>query len=145
MQQAEEKKDTPPSKKLATLNLSEKIRLALTGDKETRTLLSRESNKVILTYLLQNPRLTDHEILQMASNKSLPEEVLAAVLKRREWMKKYPIRLALAMNPKVPLPSSLKLVSTLLDPDLRKIARSRDVSVHIATKARRILAARGLL
>ena len=145
MQQEECKQDSPLSKKLTALNLSEKIRLALTGDQEARAVLYRASNRLILSYLLQNPRITDHEILQMANDRSLPEEILTTLLKRREWLKKYPIRLALAMNPKVPLPSALKLVATLRDPDLRKIARSKDVSVHIAMRARKILAVRGLL
>lgn len=145
MLQEAPKQDQPLSRKIAALNLPEKIRLALTGDKETRSLLYRESNKLLLTYLLQNPRITDHEILHMAGDKSLPEAIVSDLLKRKEWMKKYPVRLALAQNPKLPLPVALKLLGTLRDHDLRKIARSKDVSVHVAMRARKLLAIRGVL
>ncbi len=127
------------------MDLPEKMRLAQMGDKEARTLLAREQNKQILYCILQNPRISDQEILQFAKEKTLPEEILSLLSKRKEWMKKYPVRLALAQNPKVPLALALRLLHTFRDNDLRKISKSKDVSVHLATGARKILMARGLL
>ncbi len=135
----------PLAKQIRDMSLSEKMRLALTGDKEARSLLARESNKLILSNLLQNPRISDHEIVQFAKEKTLPEEILTLLSKRREWMKKYPVRLALAQNPKTPLPLSLRLLRTFRDLDLRRIARSKDVSTHVAGGARKVLMSRGLL
>lgn len=144
MRQAAEK-DLPLSQTIPSLPLPEKVRLALTGDKEVRSLLCRDPNKVVLANLLQNPRLSDPEVLQMARDRNLPEEILSELLRRKEWIKKYPVRLALVQNPKVPLPSALKLLGTIRDADLRRIARSKDVPSQIAAGARRTLAARGLL
>jgi hypothetical protein len=140
-----DKQEGPLSKRIAGMDLSEKMRLAQTGDKEARSLLVRDPNKLILTYLLQNPRISDHEILQLAREKTLPEEILDQISKRKEWMKKYPVRLALAQNPKTPLPLSLRLLNSFRDFDLRRIARSKDVSGHVASGARKILKNRGLL
>ena len=133
------------AKQIASMGLPEKMRLAQSGNKEARTLLSREPNKLILTSILQNPRISDQEILRFAKEKTLPEEILTLLSKRKEWMKKYPVRLALAQNPKTPLPLSLRLLRTFRDLDLRRIARSKDVSVHVASGARKILMSRGLL
>jgi len=127
------------------MDLSEKVRLAQTGDKEARSLLAREPNKLVLSSLLQNPRISDQEILQFAKEKTVPEEILTLLSKRKEWMKKYPVRLALAQNPKTPLALALRLLRTFRDFDLRQIARSKDVSVHLASGARKILITRGLL
>ena len=140
-----EEKDVPLPTKIMEMGMSEKIGLALTGDKEARTLLARETNKLILNYLLQNPRITENEIIQLAKVKTIPQEILIAISKRREWMKKYQLRLALTENPKTPLPLVLKLLSLLRDVDLRKIARSRDVSANVSAGARRLLMSRGLL
>ena len=140
-----EEKDVPLPKKIMEMGMSEKIGLALTGDKEARTLLAREPNKLILNYLLQNPRITENEIIQLAKVKTIPQEILITISKRREWMKKYQLRLALTENPKTPLPLVLKLLSLLRDVDLRKIARSRDVSANVSAGARRLLMSRGLL
>jgi hypothetical protein len=133
------------AKRIRDMSLSEKMRLALTGNKEARSLLAREPNKLILSNLLQNPRISDQEIVQFAKEKTLPEEILSLLSKRKEWMKKYPVRLALAQNPKTPLPLSLRLLRTFRDFDLRRIARSKDVSAHVAGGARKVLMSRGLL
>ena len=138
-------KEGPLAKWLPAMALPEKMRLAQTGDKEARSLLAREQNKQILYCLLQNPRLSDQEILNFAKEKTLPEEILSLISKRKEWTKKYPVRLALAQNPKTPLALSLRLLRSFRDFDLRKIAKSKDVSVHVASGARKILMARGLL
>jgi len=142
---AQTTEELPLPKRILEMGVPEKIRLALTGDKEARGLLSREPNKLILGYLLQNPRITETELIGIAKNKSLPEEILLMVTKKKEWMKKYPIRLAVTQNPKTPLPVALKLLFTLRDLDLRRIGRSKDVSVHLSASARRILINRGLL
>jgi len=142
---ANNQQEGPLAKRILDMGLPEKMRLAQTGDKEARSLLSREPNKQILTCLLQNPRISDQEVLNFAKEKNLPQEVLSLLSKRKEWMKKYPVRLALAQNPKTPLALSLRLIRTFRDFDLRKIAKSKDVSVHVASGARKILMTRGLL
>jgi hypothetical protein len=53
--------------------------------------------------------------------------------------------LAVRLHPKTPLPLSLRLLGTFRDLDLRRIAKSKDVSVHVATGARKILVKRGVL
>ena len=142
---AHNQKEGPLSKRIPAMALPEKMRLAQTGDKEARSLLARESNKQILSCLLQNPRISDQEILNFAKERTLPEEILSLLSKRKEWMKKYPVRLALAQNPKTPLALSLRLIRNFRDCDLRKLAKSKDVSVHVASGARKILMTRGLL
>jgi hypothetical protein len=138
-------KEIPLPKRIIGMAVSDKIKLALTGDKESRCLLARDPNKLILSFLLQNPRITETEILMIAKGKSIPEEVLLLITKKKEWMKRYPIRVALILNPKTPLAKSLKLLHTIRDQDLRKIGRSRDVSGYLSAGARKILMQRGLL
>jgi hypothetical protein len=137
--------EDPLAKRIQEMGLPEKLRLAQMGDKEARSLLAREQNKQILYCLLQNPRISDQEIVQFAKEKTLPEEILSLISRRKEWMKKYPVRLALTLNPKTPLALSLRLLRTIRDMDLRKIAKSRDISAQVASGARKILIARGLL
>ena len=140
-----EKKDVPLSKQIQDMGMPEKIRLALMGAKEARSLLARDRNKLVLMYLLQNPRITEHEIVLFAKGKSVHEEILVTISKRKDWMKRYPIRLAMIHNPKTPMHVGLKLLRSIWDYDLRKIARSKDVSVYLAAAARKILVSRGLL
>lgn len=142
---AQKEQEGPLAKRTQQMSLPEKMRLAQMGDKEARSLLAREQNKQILYCLLQNPRISDQEVIAFAREKTLPEEILSLISKRKEWIKKYPVRLALAQNPKTPLALSLKMLHSFRDVDLRRIAKSKDVSVHVASGARKILTTRGLL
>jgi cytochrome c oxidase cbb3-type subunit 3 len=46
------------------------VKAALTGDKEWRKLLIRESNKLVCAAVLKNPRVSDGEVLAVVNNKS---------------------------------------------------------------------------
>jgi hypothetical protein len=119
------------------MSVSQKVKLALRGNKDARTVLSREGNKVVRTMVLRNPRITDGEVLMMAQNRTIDEEVIRIITDRREWMQNYRIRHALATNPKTPIPVALRQVDTLAIRDLRLIAKSRNVHSTVAQRARR--------
>ncbi len=61
-----EETDLSKYQELQEMAVSEKIKMALTGDKEWRTLLIRESNKQVHTAVLKNPRITEGEVLAVA-------------------------------------------------------------------------------
>ena len=145
MDPATEEKGVPFAKKIASLTLPEKIRIALTGNKDVRTVLYRDANKKIGEYILQNPGIMDDEILFFARDRNASEDMLVAISRRKDWVKKYPLRLALTLNPKTPIPLALNILKTLREADLRKIVRSKDVSMYVSSGARRILASKGLL
>src|SRR5690349_21678718 len=44
------------------MKVGEKLKLALKGNKEARTILVRDSNRLIQRFVLQNPRISDEEI-----------------------------------------------------------------------------------
>jgi hypothetical protein len=119
------------------MNVSQKVKLALRGGKDARVVLSREGNKIVRRMVLRNPRITDGEVLSMAQNRTIDEELIRMITDRREWMQNYRIRHALATNPKTPLPVAIKQVDTLAMRDLRLIAKSRNVHSSVAQRARR--------
>ena len=77
----------------------------------------------------------------MARNVS--DEVLRIIANNREWTRNYQVKLALATNPKCPIPTSMKFLNFLQERDLRNIMKSKDVPSPIATHARRILQKKG--
>lgn len=124
---------------IAVMNVSQKIKLALRGNRDARTLLARDNNKVIRRFVLSNPMLTEEEIISIARDKNSTEEVLRAISERGDWLKSYGVRRALATNPKTPLPIALKQLATLLINDLGRIARSKDVPQAIVIQARKMV------
>ena len=121
------------------LKVAEKIKMALTGDKEWRSILIKEANKLVQAAVMKNPRITDGEVLLVANNKTSSDEVIRIILLNKDWLKNYEIRKALVTHPKTPLPKALRFVGGLVMKDIKNLARSRQVSNIIATAARKEL------
>jgi hypothetical protein len=134
-------KPVPPSlyNLILQMKVGEKLKLALKGNKEARTILVRDANRLIQRFVLQNPRLSEEEVLAIAKNRSIDQELLRKIGEHRSWPRNYQIRLALVTNPKAPLAVALPLVGQLGERDLRFIAKSKNVSVTVVTQARRLL------
>lgn len=121
------------------MGVADKIKIAMTGDKEWRTLLIKDSNKLVSAAVVKNPRITEPEILAVAKSKIQNDEIMRLICMNKEWLKNYPIRKALVENFKTPLPSALRFMATLTEKDLAALAKSKNVSTVISTQARRLL------
>lgn len=124
---------------ILTMTVSEKVKLALRGNKDARTILIRDASKMIRRFVLQNPRIGDGEIVAICRNRSADDELLRTIAEKREWMRNYQVRLALATNPKTPLPIAIRQVMTLGERDLQQLAKSRNVPQAVAVQARRLV------
>ena len=123
---------------IQSMPVPEKIKLAMTGDKEARGVLVKDSNRQVQDAVLENPRLTDNEIVAIVTSRITSEEILRKVANNRSWAKYYQVRLGLVSNPKTPLPISLKLLETLMLADLKRLAKSKGISNVIASAANRL-------
>lgn len=137
----EELEDEALSKyqELQEMSVADKIKMALTGDKEWRTLLIRESNKQVNTAVLRNPRISDGEVLAVAKNRSSSDEMIRIILLNRDWVKLYEMKKALAIHPRTPLQTAMRYMTFLSEKDIREMAKSRDVGQAIVNNARRML------
>jgi hypothetical protein len=123
--------------------VSEKIKLAMTGDKEARSLLLKDSNRQVQDAVLNSPRITDLEIAGLANSRTVSDELLRKIAANRQWMKSYQVRLGLVNNPKTPVPVGLKIVGTLMIADLKRLAKSKGVSNVIISAAQRLVIKKG--
>jgi hypothetical protein len=121
------------------MGIPERVKLALRGNKDARSILVRDGNKLIRRFVLENPRVTDGEIVAICRNRTADEEMLRVIGERREWMRNYQVRLALATNPKTPLGMALRQVNSLGERDLASLAKSRNVPQAVAVAARRLV------
>ncbi len=139
---AEEEEEEYKSKyQLAqTMGVGEKIKMALTGDKEWRSLLIKDSNKLVNGAVVKNPRITEPEILSISKSVIQNDEILRVICHNKEWIKNYEIRKALVLNNKTPLPVSLRFMGFLTAKDLAGIAKSKNVSTVLTNNARRMMA-----
>jgi hypothetical protein len=98
---------------------------------------------VVASAAIHSPKITDAEVAGYAKSRGLCDEVYRVISSSREWTKKYQVKLALAMNPKVSLSQAVGFLSYLQDRDLKTIMKSRDVPSAVATHARRLLQKKG--
>ena len=124
---------------LQEMAVADKIKMALTGDKEWRTLLIRESNKQVNTAVLKNPRISEGEVVTVAKNRSSSDELIRIILLNRDWVKLYDIKKALVVHPRTPLQAAVRYMAFLGEKDIKELAKSREVGQAIVNNARRML------
>jgi hypothetical protein len=128
-----------------SLSVFQKIKLARTGNKEARALLVRETNKIVAAAVIRSPKVTENEALGFAKSRNVSDEVLRLIAMNRDWTKSYPVKLALAANPKCPTPLAMRFANHLHEKDLKGLMKSKDVPSAISTHARRLLSKKGKL
>lgn len=124
------------TQRVLKMSVSEKIKLATLGNKEARTLLLRDSNKLVCMAAATSPRITDGEILSLSNSRTVNADVLRYIYSSREFLKNYAIKTSLVKNPKVPLPTALKMLFTLQEKDIKELARDRNVPQTIQSQAK---------
>jgi len=122
-----------------SMGVAEKIKMALTGDKEWRSILLKDSNKLVSGGVVKNPRLTEPEVLGIVKSSLQNDEIIRVICANKEWLKNYQIRKALVENHRTPLPNALRYLAMLTEKDIAGLAKSKNVSTVIATQARRLL------
>jgi hypothetical protein len=135
----EEQKRLTLAQKVMRMSISEKIKLATRGNKEARGILIRDSNKLVCVAVIRSPRITDGEVLSVANNRAAQEDVLRVVYTKREFVKLYPVKLALVKNPKVPLTVSMKFLSVLRESDVKDLARNKNIPSGVQGLAKKMM------
>ena len=124
------------TQRVLKMSVSEKIKLATLGNKEARTLLLRDANKLVCMAAITSPRITEGEIMTLANSKTSNSEVLRYIYSNRELMRNYSLKLSLVKNPKVPLPTALRFLQTLQERDIKDLARDRNVPNTVQSQAK---------
>jgi len=125
------------------MTVFQKIQIGRMGNKEARSLLVRDRNKLVAVSVATSPKITESEIVTIAQSRNVCDEVYRVIAMNRDWTRNYQVKQALAANPKCPQAMAMKFVNYLQDKDLRTLMRSRDVPRVISTHARRILSKKG--
>jgi hypothetical protein len=94
--------------------------LTATGD-DLATLVHHHSTDVLLA-LLDNPALDEAQLCLLLDRKDLPPEILEEVGKRKNLLKNYRVKRALAFHPHTPRLNSVRLIKDLYLMDLAQLA-----------------------
>jgi hypothetical protein len=112
---------------------------AASADEDGLVPLLHDPSPQVIRALLENRHLREVDILVIANRKNLPPDVFALIAKDPRCDGSYPIRLALAKNPKTPLPVSLTIVRHLRLFDIAEMTRSHLLSPAFRHKVEAIV------
>jgi len=122
-------------KRIGKMSVGEKIKLSYLGNKEVREILIKDTNKMVCAAVVKSGRLTDPEVVKASSNRAISEEVLRLIGQNREWLRKYPVKVALINNPKTPAGVSMGLLNSLHIKDLKALQGNKNVPSVVANAA----------
>ena len=123
--------------KIASLNVAQRMSLAMKGSREERAVLIRDPNKLVAVSVLSSPKLTESEVESIAKMANVSDEILRIVGFSRAWTKNYAVVHALVRNPKTPVAMSMNFLARLSDKDLRGLSTNRNVPDILRVSARK--------
>jgi hypothetical protein len=132
----EERKGT--AQRLASMNVSARIKVAMQGTREERSVLIRDPNRLVSSAVLSSPKLTESEVEAIARMANVSDEVLRIVGTTRNWVKNYNVIAALTRNAKTPIAISLGLLNRLVERDIKMLASDRNIPEPIRVAARKL-------
>ena len=129
-------------RRIMLMNTRDRMKLATKGDREARSILIRDSNKIVSSAVVNNPRITEHEVENIASMRTVADEVLRLIAMNRTWARSYTIIHNLARNPRTPIPTVINLMPRIRSKDLHNLSQNKNVSEAIRRQAVRLAQAR---
>ena len=129
-------------RRLMFMTVKDRVKFGLKGDREARGILIRDSNRVVATAVIYNPRITEQEIEKIAAMRTVSEEVLRIIGLNRAWTRSYPIIHNLARNPRTPFATAMPILSRLQMKDLKALQDNRNVSENVRRQAYRLVQTR---
>jgi uncharacterized protein (UPF0147 family) len=148
---------TPPTPDLAPerplkptgrpLTLGERKALARTHRREQLLLLIRDPHPAVVAILLDNPHVTESDVVRIAAARPGVPASLALVASHARWSVRHPVKRALVLNPATPLADAIRIATTLRRAELEEIAadpalpeplrkHAADVCAHTARRPR---------
>lgn len=102
--------------------LGERISLAKGMDMGTLNRLLPDPDPRVVKALLDNPRITESEVIKIASKRPNSQKVLKVISLHRRWIFRYRVRKALVCNPYTPPRIAIILLTGFLQKDVELIA-----------------------
>lgn len=138
----ENKRRVPDFGKGRPLTLGERKSLARTHDRSLIQRVLRDPHPDVIRILLDNPALTEMDVVRVCAARPNDPSVLQTVYRHRRWVVRYRPRNAIVRNPDTPLDTALLLAPLLRPAELKEAAASSELAPTLRLSCRSILARR---
>ncbi|MGB8224568.1 MAG: hypothetical protein WCF10_18385 [Polyangiales bacterium] len=121
------------------LTLGERKSLARTHDRELIQRVVRDPHPDVVRILLDNPSLTEADVVRVCAARPNDPQVLNAVYRHRRWVVRYRPRNAIVRNPHTQLGTALVLAPLLRKAELEEAATSSELSPPLRLSCKTIV------
>ena len=122
------------------LTLGERKALARTHRRDKLTLLIRDPHPQVVAIVLDNPHITEQDVVKMAASRPAVPEALAKIAAHARWSVRHAIKRALVLNPSTPLADAIRIATTLRAPELTELANDHSLPETLRKHATEVLA-----
>lgn len=128
--------------RIMRMGMKDRVKLAMKGDREARNILIRDPNRIVSQAVVNNARITEQEIENIAAMRAVPEDVLRQIAINRTWARNYSIAHNLARNPRTPVANVMGILTRLQLKDLNALSKNRNVSELVRKQSFRLVSTR---
>jgi hypothetical protein len=121
------------------LTLGERKSLARGRRRELIDRLLRDPDETVLAILLQNPRVTEADVVRLASRRPSTPGVQRTIFASERFIARYAVKRALVLNPYTPSDLAARLVPLLNLVDVRFVAEDPSLAQPVRLAARDLL------
>jgi hypothetical protein len=123
------KKETIPDYgKGRPLTLGERKSLARKPDRDMLARLLLDPHPDVIHRLLANPKLTEDDVIRLATKRPCRPDVLAEIARSDKWMHRSRVRISIVLNPHTPIELAAPIVSLLMRQELKLLAEATGVA-----------------
>ncbi len=135
----EDKRGVPDFGRGRPLTLGERKSLARTHDRSWIQRVVRDPHPDVVRILLNNPSLTEEDVVRVCAARPNHPTVLQTVYRHRRWIVRYRPRNAIVRNPDTPLDTALLLAPLLHKGELKEAATSSELAAPLRLSCKTIL------
>ena len=119
------------------LTLGHRKSLARGSNRDNLDRLLRHPEAAVVPLLLQNPRITEDDVVRLAARRPADPQVQRQIFAASRWLARYRVKRALILNPHTPTEISLRLLDFLAPNDRRLVSASSMLSERLRRVASR--------
>lgn len=113
--------------------------LARKPDSRLMQRIAKDQDHRVIEQLLNNPRMTESEVIKIGATRPTSPKVLDAISKHPRWINRYRVKKTIVFNPYAPLSLALRLLAYLSVPDLEMLCSLSEVNQVVLTEAEKLL------
>jgi hypothetical protein len=117
--------------RLPQMPLGQKITLARRGPSRVAGALVADGHPRVMPVALENPYLTEAQVLKALAREKVPVAVVQALASHRKWSQSYNVRLAIVRNSSTPISIVLSFLPLMAVNDLRVLAEPGIVAENL--------------